>query len=221
MEVNGKRVLVVGLGKSGVASALFLKAHGARVTVSDTKSGDELRNEIPVLLDHGITVETGGHGDRTFRGQDLIVVSPGVPVDAPPLVQARAAGEAVIGEIELAARFLPGPIVAITGSNGKTTTTSLTGEIMTAAGFPALASAHTGRQRSLQRRAQLRTPVVEAYGRLGSIAGVARQLGVSEGLVKSVLAEAGWNSSAPHRWPWVPPRGGFESEGRNPVPRAF
>ena len=77
MELKDKRVLVVGLGKSGVASALFLKAHGARVTVSDTKSGDELRNEIPSLLDHGITVETGGHGERTFRGQDLIVVSPG------------------------------------------------------------------------------------------------------------------------------------------------
>ena len=84
-----------------------------------------------MLLDHGITVETGGHGERTFRGQDLIVVSPGVPVDAPPLVQARALGESVIGEIELAAQFLPGPIVAITGSNGKTTTTTLTGEIMT------------------------------------------------------------------------------------------
>jgi len=131
MELNGKYVLVVGLGKSGVASALFLKAHGARVTVSDTKSGDELRNEIPVLLDHGITVETGGHGERTFRGQDLIVVSPGVPVDAPPLVQARGLGESVIGEIELAAQFLPGPIVAITGSNGKTTTTTLVGEILT------------------------------------------------------------------------------------------
>ena len=108
MELKDKRVLVVGLGKSGVASALFLKAHGARVTVSDTKSGDELRNEIPVLLDHGITVETGGHGERTFRGQDLIVVSPGVPVDAPLLVQARSLGEAVIGEIELAAQFLAG-----------------------------------------------------------------------------------------------------------------
>ena len=82
MELNGKRVLVVGLGKSGVASALFLKAHGARVTVSDTKSGDELHNEIPTLLDHGIAVETGGHGERTFRGQDLIVVSPGVPVES-------------------------------------------------------------------------------------------------------------------------------------------
>src|SRR6201993_162098 len=144
MDLNGKRALVVGLGKSGVASALFMKAHGARVTVSDTKSGDELRNEIPVLLDHGITVETGGHGDRTFRGQDLIVVSPGGPVDAPPLVQARSLGETVIGEIELAAQFLPGPIVAITGSNGKTTTTTLTGEIMTAAGFPTLVGGNIG-----------------------------------------------------------------------------
>jgi len=144
MDVNNKRVLVVGLGKSGVASALFLKKQGARVTVSDTKSGDELRNEIPVLLDHGITVETGGHGDRTFRGQDLIVVSPGVPVDAEPLVQARALGENVIGEVELAAQFLPGPIVAITGSNGKTTTTTLTGEIMTAGGFPTLVGGNIG-----------------------------------------------------------------------------
>ena len=161
MELNGKRALVVGLGKSGVASALFLKAHGARVTVSDTKSGDELRNEIPILLDHGITVETGGHGDRTFRGQDLIVVSPGVPVDAPPLVQARALGEAVIGEIELAAQFLPGPIVAITGSNGKTTTTTLTGEIMTAAGFPALVGGNIGTPAiSLAERAKPDTVIV-------------------------------------------------------------
>jgi UDP-N-acetylmuramoylalanine--D-glutamate ligase len=161
MELNGKSVLVVGLGKSGVASALFLKAHGARVTVSDTKSGDELRNEIPVLLDHGITVETGGHGDRTFRGQDLIVVSPGVPVDAPPLVQARALGENVIGEIELAARFLPGPIIGITGSNGKTTTTTLTGEIMTAGGFSTLVGGNIGTPAiSLVERAQRGTVFV-------------------------------------------------------------
>ena len=161
MELNGKRALVVGLGKSGVASALFMKAHGARVTVSDTKSGDELRNEIPVLLDHGITVETGGHGDRTFRGQDLIVVSPGVPVDAPPLVQARSLGETVIGEIELAAQFLPGPVMAITGSNGKTTTTTLAGEIMAAAGFPVLVGGNIGTPAiSLAERAKLDTVIV-------------------------------------------------------------
>ena len=161
MELNGKRALVVGLGKSGVASALFMKAHGARVTVSDTKSGDELRNEIPVLLDHGITVETGGHGERTFRGQDLIVVSPGVPVDAPPLVQARSLGETVIGEVELAAQFLHGPIVAITGSNGKTTTTTLTGEIIAASGFPVLVGGNIGTPAiSLAERAKPETTIV-------------------------------------------------------------
>lgn len=161
MELNGKRVLVVGLGKSGVASALFLKKHGAKVSVSDTKSGDDLRNEIPLLLDHGIDVETGGHGERTFRGQDLIVVSPGVPVDAPPLVQARSLGESVIGEIELAAQFLPGPIVAITGSNGKTTTTTLTGEILTAAGFPTLVGGNIGTPAiSLAERAEKDTVIV-------------------------------------------------------------
>jgi UDP-N-acetylmuramoylalanine--D-glutamate ligase len=144
VDLKDKRVLVVGLGKSGVASALFLKDRGARVTVSDTKSSDQLREEIPILLDHGIAVETGGHGERTFRGQDLIVVSPGVPVDAPPLVQARSLGEPVIGEIELAAQNLPGPIVAITGSNGKTTTTTLAGEILAAGGLPVAVGGNIG-----------------------------------------------------------------------------
>ena len=89
------------------------------------------------------------------------MASPGVPVDAPPLVQARALGEAVIGEIELAAQFLPGPIIAITGSNGKTTTTTLTGEIMTAAGFPALVGGNIGTPAiSLAERANAETVIV-------------------------------------------------------------
>lgn len=144
MNLSNKRVLVVGLGKSGVASALFMKERGARVTVSDAKPEEQLRSEIPVLLDRGIAVETGGHGERTFGGQDLIVVSPGVPVDAPSLVQARALGEAVIGEIELAAQFLQGKVVAITGSNGKTTTTTLAGEILRAAGLATLVGGNIG-----------------------------------------------------------------------------
>ena len=161
MDLNNKRVLVVGLGKSGVASALFLQARGARVTVSDAKPQDQLGHEIPVLLDHGIAVETGGHGERTFRGQDLIVVSPGVPVDSAPLVQARALGESVIGEIELASRFLPKNIVAITGSNGKTTTTALAGEIVAAGGFPALVGGNIGTPAiSLVERATAETVVV-------------------------------------------------------------
>src|SRR2546423_14410177 len=144
VELQNKRVLVVGLGKSGVASALFLHARGARVTVSDSKSEDQLRSEIPRLLDQGITVETGGHGGRTLRTQDLIVVSPGAPVNVPQLAQARQLGIPVIGEIELAARFLKGKIVAITGSNGKTTTTALTGKVISTGGMKALVGGNIG-----------------------------------------------------------------------------
>lgn len=144
LDLNKKRVLVVGLGRSGVASALFLKSRGARVTVSDAKSEDQLPDEIPALLDQGIAVETGGHGERTFQNQDLIVVSPGVPVDSQALNQARAFGAPVIGEIELACEFLPGRIVAITGSNGKTTTTTLIGEILAKSGVKTLVGGNIG-----------------------------------------------------------------------------
>ena len=144
MDVKGKRVLVVGLGKSGIASALFLADRGARVAVSDTKSEEELHHEIPQLLDRGIVVEAGYHNERTFKEQELIVISPGVPSDVPQLEQARQAGIPVIGEIELAARYLKGQIVAITGSNGKTTTTTLTGEIIAAGGKKTLVGGNIG-----------------------------------------------------------------------------
>jgi UDP-N-acetylmuramoylalanine--D-glutamate ligase len=144
MELKGKRVLVVGLGKSGLAAALFLRRRGAQVTVSDIRSAEELAKEIPALLDEGIMVETGGHGLLTFRRQDLIVVSPGVPLDTPELAQVRSFGLPVIGELELAARFIKGKILAITGSNGKTTTTALVGEILQKAGIPSLVGGNIG-----------------------------------------------------------------------------
>jgi UDP-N-acetylmuramoylalanine--D-glutamate ligase len=134
MELKNKRVLVVGLGRSGAAAALFLQDHGARVTVSDTKSETQLQKEISALLDRGISLETGRHSERTFRDQDLIIVSPGVPADQPQLQHARAMGIPVIGEVELAYRFLQGKVIAITGSNGKTTTTTLIGEILSKSG---------------------------------------------------------------------------------------
>ena len=161
MELNGKRVLVLGLGRSGLASALFLKSRGAVVTVSDTKSEDQLRDQIPALLDNGIAVETGGHSARTLQNQDMVVVSPGVPVDAPPVIQARSLGQLVIGEIELAAEFLKGPIVAITGSNGKTTTTTLIGEILSRAGFRNLVGGNIGTAAiSLAEKATAETAIV-------------------------------------------------------------
>ncbi len=144
MELKGKKVLVVGLGKSGLAAALFLRQKGAQVTVSDIRSADSLAKEIPALLDEGIMVEAGGHGLLTFRRQDLIVVSPGVPLNTPELVQARSLGRPVIGELELAARFLKGKILAITGSNGKTTTTALAGEILKEAEYPTLVAGNIG-----------------------------------------------------------------------------
>ncbi len=144
MELKNKRVLVVGLGKSGIAAALFLRDKGARVTVSDARSMAALEKEIPALLDAGIMVEAGGHGLLTFRRQDLIVVSPGVPYDTPELKQVRAFGLPIIGELELASRFLQGQIVAITGSNGKTTTTSLVGKIFAEAGRDALVGGNIG-----------------------------------------------------------------------------
>jgi UDP-N-acetylmuramoylalanine--D-glutamate ligase len=144
MELKKKRVLVVGLGKSGMAAALFLKERGAQVTVSDTRSAAALAKEIPALLEAGIMVESGGHGLLTFRRQDLIVVSPGVPLDTPEVKQAQAYGLPVIGELELASRFLQGNVVAITGSNGKTTTTTLVGRIFEDAGLATLVGGNIG-----------------------------------------------------------------------------
>ena len=144
MELKGKKVLVVGLGKSGLAAALFLRRRGAHVTVSDVRSNEALAKDIPALLEEGIMVETGGHGLLTFRRQDLIVVSPGVPLNTPELAQVKSFGLRVIGELELAARFLKGKTLAITGSNGKTTTTSLVGEILEKAGIPTLVGGNIG-----------------------------------------------------------------------------
>jgi UDP-N-acetylmuramoylalanine--D-glutamate ligase len=108
--------------------------------------------ELPALLDEGFAVEAGSHGLLTFRRQDLIVVSPGVPMDVPELVQVRAMGMHIVGELELGAQFLQGQVVAITGSNGKTTTTALVGEIFKASGRPTLVGGNIGR------------PVVEMVG---------------------------------------------------------
>ena len=144
MELKGKKVLVVGLGKSGLAAALFLRRSGAQVTVSDIRSAEALAKEIPALIEAGIMVETGGHGLLTFRRQDLIVVSPGVPLNTPELAQVKSFGLPVIGELELAARFIKGRILAITGSNGKTTTTTLVGEILQKAGLPTLVGGNIG-----------------------------------------------------------------------------
>ncbi len=144
MELKNKRVLVVGAGRSGISAARFLREQGAKVTISDARSAAALAGEIPALMDAGIMVEAGGHGLLTFRRQDLIVVSPGVPMETPEVRQVVALGMPVIGELELASRFLKGQVIAITGSNGKTTTTTLVGEILKRGGMETLVGGNIG-----------------------------------------------------------------------------
>ncbi|MBS1816255.1 MAG: UDP-N-acetylmuramoyl-L-alanine--D-glutamate ligase [Acidobacteria bacterium] len=144
MELKGKRVLVVGMGKSGLAAARFLHGRGAVVTISDSRPATVLSAEIEAMLEAGVAVETGGHGLLTFRRQDLLVVSPGVPVDTPELQQTQAFGVPIIGEVELASQFLRGKVLGITGSNGKTTTTTLLGEILKHGGLAAQVGGNIG-----------------------------------------------------------------------------
>ncbi len=143
MEIAGKHILVVGLARSGVAAAEFLAARGARVTVNDAKPEAELK-DAESLRAKGIEVVGGAHPRELFEQSDLIVVSPGVPLALEPFQLAKAAGVPIIGEIELAARFLRGRLVGITGSNGKTTVTTLIGELLKDAGLPTQVGGNIG-----------------------------------------------------------------------------
>jgi UDP-N-acetylmuramoylalanine--D-glutamate ligase len=130
MELRKKRVLVVGLARTGVATALFCAGHNAMVTATETRAEGELGDAPAKLRAAGVTLEFGGHTEKTFLAQDLIVPSPGVPADDKFLMLARSKGITVWSEIELAYRFLEGKLIGITGSNGKTTTTTLVHHIL-------------------------------------------------------------------------------------------
>ncbi len=132
-DLKGKRVTVVGLAKSGVAAARLCAREGARVTVTDRRPEAELQGALAALAGVDVRRALGGHDAAGVEGADLVVVSPGVPRSAPPVQAALARGAPVWGEVELAARFLDGvPVVAITGTNGKSTTTALTGALIAA-----------------------------------------------------------------------------------------
>ncbi len=131
MDFNNKKVLVVGFGKSGLSTARCLMRRGAEVTIGDMKPETELDKEIlEEVRDSGIKLEIGGHRIETFQGSDLIIVSPGVPLDIKPLVAARESGVPISGELEIASRLFDTPILAVTGTNGKTTTVTLIEEII-------------------------------------------------------------------------------------------
>lgn len=130
MEYNGKKALVCGMARSGIAAAKLLNRLGAKVTLQDMKKREEISADVLALEGEGIVLYTGANPDEIACAQDLIVLSPGIPCDLPFIAAAEEAGIEVISEVELAYRLTPCPITAITGTNGKTTTTTLTGEIM-------------------------------------------------------------------------------------------
>jgi len=133
MRLDGVKALVVGMKKSGIASAELLAREGAQVRATDLKLLDQLPEAGPLL--EKLHIPFAQQTPEVFEGCDLIVLSPDVPADLPPLEAARRRGVRVVGEVELAAPFLKGQTIGITGSNGKTTTTSLTGHILREAGL--------------------------------------------------------------------------------------
>ena len=142
MELKGRRALVVGMKKSGMASAVLLARHGAQVRATDLKPLDQLPDAGDLLARLGIAFAL--QTPEVFQGCDLVVLSPDVPADLAPLEEARRRGVPVVGEVELAAPFLKGKTIGITGSNGKTTTTSLIGHILGAAGLPVQVGGNIG-----------------------------------------------------------------------------
>ncbi|PID38479.1 MAG: UDP-N-acetylmuramoyl-L-alanine--D-glutamate ligase [Proteobacteria bacterium] len=143
IELNDRKTLVVGLGASGLAAAELCMAQGARLTLNDSRDGGALEGALGALATDDVERVLGGHPTQVFEEAELIVLSPGVP-PLPALAAARAAGVPIIGELELGARFVEAPIVAITGTNGKSTTTSLCGAMLAEGGRPTFVGGNLG-----------------------------------------------------------------------------
>jgi UDP-N-acetylmuramoylalanine--D-glutamate ligase len=148
-DYQGKTALVMGAARSGLAAARFLLSRGARVILTDAKSREALEREIapllaPAVCSDRLVLELGGHNNDSFAKCDFVVVSPGIPLTLPYFDISRKAGIPIIAEVELAYRHLRGRIIGITGSNGKTTTTTLVSELLTGAGFKGYAAGNIG-----------------------------------------------------------------------------
>ncbi|MFH1562405.1 MAG: UDP-N-acetylmuramoyl-L-alanine--D-glutamate ligase [Nitrospirota bacterium] len=143
LELRDKKVIVLGLAKSGVAAAKLLLKHGAKVKISDSKSTGELQQEIAGLKN--LEIETGGHNEGSLTDCELVVVSPGIPLDIPFLRKAQNLNIPIISEMELGYQYLQqNKVIAITGTNGKTTTTTLIGEILKTAGQKVVVAGNIG-----------------------------------------------------------------------------
>ena len=143
-SLAGRRVTVVGLARSGIAAARLLHDVGAQVTGLDAKPVNALGREAVALRDAGVRILSGEPAASAFAGAVLVVVSPGVPLDSPQLALARAAGLPIIGELELGWRAMEAETIAITGTNGKTTTTALTGALLGEQPRPVLVAGNIG-----------------------------------------------------------------------------
>ena len=165
IELRGKRVLVVGLARTGVATASFCSLRGAFVTATDLRSESEIPDAAKLRAD-GVTLHLGQHDTSLLDREDLVVTSPGVAADAPLLVAARSKGITVWSEIELAYRFLRDDacLIGITGSNGKTTTTTLIAHILSTAGFRTVLAGNIG------------TPLISVIDQLENDADVVTEL---------------------------------------------
>ncbi len=152
MELKDKKYLVVGLGKTGIVTAKFLLGMGALVAISDSRTDVGYEDEIKTFRENGVMVELGGHTNKTFLWPDTIVLSPGVPFTIPFVQTAIENGIEVVSEIELASKYITKPIIGVTGSNGKTTTTTMIFDILEASGFSVFLGGNIG------------TPLIEIAG---------------------------------------------------------
>jgi UDP-N-acetylmuramoylalanine--D-glutamate ligase len=144
MELKNRNIVVVGLGRTGFAVARFLQQRGARVLVTDKADEKELGDKVGVLRQLGIRMELGAHRAASFQNAELIIISPGVAHTIEPVAQANARGIPVIGEVELASIFIKEPLIAVTGTNGKTTTTALLGQMLKNSGMNAFVGGNIG-----------------------------------------------------------------------------
>lgn len=144
MDLYQKNILIVGLGRSGIATARFAKNRGASVTITDIAGEETLSSYVPLARKMGVKLELGRHTIETFERADLIVISPGVPHTIVPLDRARKKGVPLLGELELASRYIREPVIAISGTNGKTTTTRLLGNMLKNSGLKVFVGGNIG-----------------------------------------------------------------------------
>jgi len=144
MDLHQKNILIVGLGISGMAAARFAKNNGGFVTITDIAEEDDLAGYLQEVRKIDVRTELGGHNTETFENADFIIVSPGVPHTILPIERAQKKGIPVLGEIELASRYIREPIIAISGTNGKTTTTRLLGNMLESSGFKVFVGGNIG-----------------------------------------------------------------------------